>query len=169
VDWDKRKKEFEELVRDAKSRKKGYDCMIPVSGGKDSTWQVVRCLEYGLKPLAFTQKVPLRTKLGQQNLDNLVALGVDHIEYQVSPKVEAKFVKEAFMKMGSVGLPMHMAMYRMSLNMAAKFDIPYVIWGENSAAMFNDILYIAICIGNPTEPIFIKASFTNLASTFGLT
>src|SRR5207253_10064873 len=64
-------------LANAKRRSTGYDCVIPVSGGKDSTWQVVTCLEHGLKPLAVTWKTPARTDIGSANLANLVRLGVE--------------------------------------------------------------------------------------------
>ena len=133
IDWIEREKTFVKVIENAKSRSKGYDCIVPVSGGKDSTWQVVKCLEYGLNPLAVTWKTPARTKLGQENLDNLVGLGVDHIEYQVNPKVEAKFLLEALEKYGATAIPMHMAMFNITLKVAVRFDIPLVVWGENSA------------------------------------
>ena len=72
IDWSAKLRKFEAIVESAKAHPSPYDCLIPVSGGKDSTWQVVKCLEYGLNPLCITQKVPLRTELGQRNLDNLV-------------------------------------------------------------------------------------------------
>ena len=67
------KKKFSNLVKKIlkKNSKNNYDCLIPVSGGKDSTWQVKKCLDYGLTPLAMTWKCPSRTKLGQSNLNNL--------------------------------------------------------------------------------------------------
>ena len=58
------------------------------AGGKDSTWQVLKCLELGLKPLAVTWRPPGRTKIGQENLDNLIRLGVDHVDYSINPNVE---------------------------------------------------------------------------------
>ena len=54
IDWAARERAFDAVVANAKSRSTGYDCLIPVSGGKDSTWQVVKCLEAGLNPLAVT-------------------------------------------------------------------------------------------------------------------
>jgi N-acetyl sugar amidotransferase len=107
--------------------------LIPVSGGKDSTWQVIKCLEYGLRPLAVTWKTPARTELGRANLENLVRLGVDHIDYQVSPSVEKKFMLESLKKYGSTAIPMHMALFNIPLTIAARFEIPLVVWGENSA------------------------------------
>ena len=72
--------DFRTLADGGNGAPRGYDCLMPVSGGKDSTWQIVKCLELGLKPLAVTWKTPARTAIGQRNLDNLVALGVDHID-----------------------------------------------------------------------------------------
>ena len=133
IDWSERKSKFVQVVHDAKARCKGYDCLIPVSGGKDSTWQVIKCLEYDLNPLAVTWKTPARTQLGQENLDNLVSLGVDHIDYQVNPKVEAKFLLKALEKYGATAIPQHMAIFSIPLKIAVRFEIPIVVWGENSA------------------------------------
>jgi N-acetyl sugar amidotransferase len=133
IDWAGREKNFREVVARAKSRSRGYDCLIPVSGGKDSTWQVVQCLENGLHPLAVTWKTPARTELGARNLANLVSLGVDHIDYQVNPKVEKKFLTRALARSGSTAIPMHMALFNIPLKIAVRFDIPLVVWGENSA------------------------------------
>ena len=133
IDWINRENLFSKVVQNAKSRSKGYDCIVPVSGGKDSTWQVVKCLEYGLNPLGVTWRTPARTILGQDNLDNLVSLGVDHIDYTINPKVEAKFLLESLEKYGATAIPMHMAMFSIPTKIATQFDIPLVVWGENSA------------------------------------
>lgn len=133
IDWNKREKSFQKVVKYAKSKSSGYDCLIPVSGGKDSTWQVVKCLEYGLNPLCYTWRPPGRTKLGQENLNNLIQLNVDHIDYSISPEIERKFSLTTFKEMGSVAIPMHMAIFNLAPNLAIKFNIPLIIWGENSA------------------------------------
>ena len=137
IDWASRAAAFALVVRGAQQRSHGYDCLIPVSGGKDSTWQVVTCLERGLKPLAVTWKTPARTSIGAQNLANLVSLGVDHIDYQVSPAVERKFLKEALVRYGSTAIPMHLAMFNIPLRLAVALRIPLVVWGENSALEYG--------------------------------
>ena len=71
-----------------KVKNRDWDCVIPVSGGKDSTWQVVKALQYQLKPLCVTWKTPARSSHGQRNIDNLISLGVDHIDFSINPKVE---------------------------------------------------------------------------------
>lgn len=133
IDWEQRERIFRQVAQNAQARSKGYDCLIPVSGGKDSTWQVVKCLEYRLNPLAVTWKTPARTEIGARNLANLINLGVDHIDYQVNPKVEKKFLYLSFLRYGTTAIPMHMALFNIPLKIAVRFDIPLVVWGENSA------------------------------------
>lgn len=139
IDWEARSRAFSQVVANARSRASGHDCLIPVSGGKDSTWQVARCLEAGLNPLAVTWKTPARTAIGQRNLDNLVSLGVDHIDYQINPKVERRFVLAALERFGDPGIPMHMALFNIPLTIAARFRIPLVVWGENSAFEYGTV------------------------------
>jgi N-acetyl sugar amidotransferase len=133
IDWTARARAFAAVAEHARTRSTGYDCVIPVSGGKDSTWQVVTCLEHGLNPLAVTWKTPARTAIGARNLENLIALGVDHVDYQVNPGVERAFMLKAYERCGSTGIPMHMALFAIPLKIAVAFGIPLVVWGENSA------------------------------------
>ena len=137
VDWKARESEFRSIVEKVKAHSGGYDCLIPVSGGKDSTWQVVECLRYGLTPLAVTWKSPARTPIGARNLANLVRLGVDHIDYQINPKIERVFMLEAFRRYGSTAIPMHMAIFSIPLRVASGFKIPLIVWGENSAIEYG--------------------------------
>lgn len=133
------KKKFKLLLKKTLKNKKdnNYDCLIPVSGGKDSTWQVVKCLENNLVPLAVTWKCPSRTKLGQHNLDNLVSLGVDHFDVTINPRIERKLIYKTFCKDGSAAIPMHLAIFNLTNRIATNFKIPLIIWGENSAKEYG--------------------------------
>lgn len=133
IDWARREQLFAEVAREARTSASGYDCVIPVSGGKDSTWQVVKCLEHGLTPLAVTWKTPGRTRIGQRNLDNLIQLGVDHIDYKVNSETEKKFMRAAFERFGATAIPMHMAIFNIPVSLAVRSRIPLIVWGENSA------------------------------------
>jgi N-acetyl sugar amidotransferase len=139
VNWKERKHEFKKLISKIKSKNLRYDCIIPVSGGKDSTWQTIKCLEYGLNPLTVTWKSPQRTTIGKNNLDNLISLGVDHIDWTVNPKIEKKLTLESYKKFGAIAIPMHLAMFNIPVLIASKFNIPYVIWGENSAVEYGNL------------------------------
>ena len=138
IDWQKRCDSFSKVAENAKAQNSPYDCLIPVSGGKDSTWQTIVCLEHGLRPLCVTWKPPSRTSLGQENLDNLISLGVDHIDYSINPEVEKKFMLKTFEESGSPAIPMHLAIFHIPLRIAVNFRIPLVIWGENSAFEYGD-------------------------------
>jgi N-acetyl sugar amidotransferase len=133
IDWNGRRASFQALAGAARSRAKDYDCVIPVSGGKDSFWQVVTCREHGLRPLCVTYRFPRRSALGEANLRRLVALGVDHEELVLDPGVERAFIAKAFREVGISGLVAHMAIYAWPLRVAVERDIPLVVYGENSA------------------------------------
>lgn len=133
INWAQREAAFAKLVQRVKDQNAEYDCVIPVSGGKDSIWQVRKCLEYGLHPLAITWKTPARTKLGQKNLDALIALGVDHIDFQVNPKVERRFIYETLNRFGSTAIPMHFSLFAVPTRLAVQMSIPLIVWGENAA------------------------------------
>lgn len=137
VDWSARADRFRDVVAQARSRERSYDCLIPVSGGKDSTWQTVTCLEAGLHPLAVTWRPPGRTQLGEVNLRNLVELGVDHVDFSINPRVERAFTLRAFERYGSTALPMHMAIFNVPLAVAARYDVQLVVWGEDSAVEYS--------------------------------
>ena len=66
IDWKSRHKDLLALIGGVKKKSTTWDCIIPVSGGKDSTWQVIKALEYGLKPLCVTWRTPARNALGQK-------------------------------------------------------------------------------------------------------
>lgn len=132
IDWPARAKAFEEIVTDAKNSSSGYDCIVPVSGGKDSWYQVIKAREYGLKVLGITWRTPARTKIGQDNLDQMIkCLGIDHIDFTIDPDVERRFMKAAYERLGATGLPMHMALFAIPIRLAVQMRIPLIVWGEN--------------------------------------
>jgi N-acetyl sugar amidotransferase len=137
VDWEERRRAFAAIAEDARGRARDWDCVIPVSGGKDSHWQTLTCLEFGLKPLAVTWRTPGRNALGERNLRNLVELGVDHVDVAVNPEVERRFLVNAFERLGTTAIPMHLAIFNIPTRLAVQLGIPLVVWGENSALEYE--------------------------------
>lgn len=138
IDWVKRKKNLEDTLdkfRDKSGLK--YDCLVPVSGGKDSTWQIHTLLEYGMNPLAYTFKCAYRTDLGKRNLQNLINLGVSHIDFSVNPRAEKKFMLKSLELNGSPSISEHMGQFAATLKLAIAFEIPLVVYGENSALEYG--------------------------------
>jgi N-acetyl sugar amidotransferase len=131
-DWTARTAMFHRVAEHAKTRSVGYDCLVALSGGKHSMRQLVTCLEAGLKPLAVTCKSPGRTALGASNLEDLVKLGVDHIDYEINPEIEKRFMLAALTRFGDPGIPMRTALVGIPLTIAVRFRIPLIVWGDRS-------------------------------------
>jgi hypothetical protein len=64
-------------------------------------------------------------------------LGVDHIDFSVNPEIEKKFMLTTFKKAGSPAIPMHLALFNIPLQIAVSWNIPLVVWGENSAVEYG--------------------------------
>ena len=99
IKWSSRKKVFLKIIKKTKKNRSFYDCVIPVSGGKDSTWQVLTALNYNLNPLCVTWRSPSRNEIGKKNLENLINLGVDHIDLTVNPHIQKYFTLKTFKKL----------------------------------------------------------------------
>lgn len=131
IDWEKRKQEFQVLVDYYKSLRAPYDCVIPVSGGKDSTYQVIRALEYGLRPLAVTATTDDLSSIGRRNLDNIAAIGVDHIEVTVNKQLRRKINAYTLEEIGDISWAEHITIFTIPVRIAVQMAIPLIIWGEN--------------------------------------
>ena len=135
IDWEEREKEFAKIVDHYKlpEGKIGYDCLIPVSGGKDSTYQAyVMKKIYGMNPLCVCFETTSVTEVGQKNLDNISKMGIDVIHFKKNSIVYKKMVIESFKKIGDEMWPNHIGIFTVPIMIAVKFKIPLVVWGENS-------------------------------------
>ena len=84
-----------------------------------------------MRPLAITWKTPARTLLGEQNLNALKSIGVDHIDFSINPKIINLIRKKSFIKFGDSSYVDHLCIYNLIPNIAIKFKVPLVVWGEN--------------------------------------
>lgn len=132
IDWESRKNEFSDIVAQVKSKKGYYDCIIPVSGGKDSHYQVIKAMEHGLHPLAVNVAPCDPTEIGKHNLENIGRLGCDLIRVNPNPRVRARLNKYALEKVGDISWPEHKLIFTVPFNLAREKGIDLIIWGENS-------------------------------------
>ncbi len=149
VDWDARRQELLDLVeRYRNTSGSNWDCIVPVSGGKDSTFQVVRMLQLGLNPLCVTATTCDLTEIGRKNIENLKNLGVDYIEFSANPVIRRKLNRIGLTQVGDISWPEHVAIFTVPVRAAVQYQVPLIIWGENSqneyggpaAASENNIL-----------------------------
>ncbi|MCO7570714.1 N-acetyl sugar amidotransferase [Pseudomonas chlororaphis] len=149
VDWDQRKKELT-VILDKYKNKTGdnWDCIVPVSGGKDSTYQVIRMLQLGLNPLCVTSTTCDLSEIGRKNIENLKHLGVDYVEMSPNPRIRAKLNRIGLTQVGDIAWPEHVGIFTIPVRAAVQFNIPLIVWGENSqneyggpaAAASNNVL-----------------------------
>lgn len=133
VDWDARRRELDAILDRYRSRDgRNWDCIVPVSGGKDSTYQVVRMLQLGMNPLCVTSTTCDLSALGRANLDNIRRLGVDAIEVSPNPLVRAKLNRIGLVQVGDISWPEHVGIFTIPIRVAVQFGVPLIIWGENS-------------------------------------
>ncbi len=133
VNWEERKKELRDILDKYKVKdSSNYDCIVPVSGGKDSHFQVIKMLEFGMNPLCITATTDHLTELGRKNIENIKRLGCDYIEVSVNPVVRRKINKFALREVGDISWPEHVTIFTIPIRIAVKLKVPLIIWGENA-------------------------------------
>jgi N-acetyl sugar amidotransferase len=148
VDWDERQRDLERLVDRYRAPGNDYDCLIPVSGGKDSHYQVLRMLELGARPLCVTATTDMLSSIGRRNIENIKRLGVDYIEVTTNPVVRRKINRLALREVGDISWPEHVTIFTVPVRIAVQMGIRLIVWGENpqneyggpAAASENNVL-----------------------------
>lgn len=135
TNWDVRFEELKNLCDKYRGSKgSGYDCIIAVSGGKDSHFQTHVMKELmGMNPLLVTveDNFPM-TEAGVHNLKNISEeFGCDIISFKPNIKVQKKLMRKTFEKYGMPNWYIDRLIYTYPIHMAVKFQIPLVIYGEN--------------------------------------
>lgn len=131
-EWKRRRKVFEKIVSSIKkNNKSNYDCIIAVSGGKDSYYQAHVIKEYGLKPLLITYNGNNFSKEGTYNRDRMKKVfDADHLVISPSQDVLIKLNRLGFKKVGDMNWHNHTGILTVPMQYAVRFKIPYVIYGE---------------------------------------
>lgn len=132
IDWDERLKM---LLKDVEKyrRSSGYECIIPVSGGKDSYYQthfVINKLK--LKPLLVTYNGNNYLEEGWRNLLNMKEVfNVDHIIISPSIDLLKRFNLLGFTKTGDMNWHAHCGIFTAPVQVAVNYNIPLMFWGEH--------------------------------------
>lgn len=132
IDWADRYRQLQDIAARYRSKNGSWDCVVPVSGGKDSTFQVVRIKELGLNPLCVTASTCSLSAIGRKNIENIKRLGVDLLEFSPNPIVRAKLNRIGLQQVGDISWPEHVGIFSIPVAVATKYQIPLIVWGENS-------------------------------------
>jgi N-acetyl sugar amidotransferase len=125
-----------------KRRKKGaYDCIVGVSGGKDSTRQAHWVRDrLGLRPLLVCAAYPPKqmTEIGANNLSNLIEMGFDMIVATPAPQTASQLALKSFIQFGNVNKSTEMSLFSTVPRLAIDLGINMIFWGENPALQVGD-------------------------------
>ena len=143
VDWYERKKELEEIVAFGKeNNQSGYDCIIGVSGGKDSKRQAFYVKDVlKMNPLLVCLSYPPEqiTKRGVDNVSNMISHGFDCVMINPAPQVWKKLMKKGFMEFTNWCKSTELSLFSSVPRLAIAYQIPLIWWGENAALQLGDL------------------------------
>lgn len=134
INWDERKKDLDKLVEQYRGKYE-YDCIIPFSGGKDSTFTLLYLMrEYKIKPLVvqFNHGF-MREKLKQNNEKTFKQLGVDVLSFTPNWKIVKRLMLEALIRKGDFCWHCHTGIFSYPMQVAIKYNTPLIFWGEPSS------------------------------------
>jgi N-acetyl sugar amidotransferase len=131
-DWSKREQELIGILDKYRSNSGNFDCVVPVSGGKDGSY-VAHTLKhkYGMNPLAITVAPPLPLELGDQNLNNFINSGYNHIHIHTDIDMMRKLNKLGFIEKGLPYFGWLVAIQSAVIRTALNFNIPLLFYGED--------------------------------------
>lgn len=147
VDWKSRREQLEIILEKAKleNQNQEYDCLVPISGGKDSTFQLhVLVKEFGMRPLAVTFSHNWFSAVGIYNLFNaLEVFDVDHIMLTPKRGLINRLAKKSLSKIGDACWHCHAGVGAFPLRVARDYGIKLIIWGESVAESSSRGTYAA--------------------------
>ena len=163
IDWDARKRELDAIVAEAKARNGRWDVLIPVSFGKDSSyqaWYAVKVL--GLRPLLMRYNhMGMRPGIERNKIRVLKALGVECVEFYPNWNVVRETMRESLLRKGDSCWACHTGVYAAPMHIAIERDIPLILWGE--AANTQQMWF------NKTDKEVVGAERFNRAANLGMT
>ena len=133
VDWNERKMELHSIITQARQRNGQYDCIVPFSGGKDSTyqlWYIVTQLR--LRPLVVRYNHwGMRPGVERNNVRTFKRLGVEVLDFRPNWRVVTASMLESLTRKGDSCWHCHTGVYSFPMHMALRFKTPLIFWGES--------------------------------------
>lgn len=138
IDFEERKLELTKLCDEIRNKNK-FDCIVPVSGGKDSTYVAHKMkYEYGLRVLTVTVTPPLETSIIQENLNSFLAIGgFDNIKVTPNPKIMKEINKKGLIEQGRPLLGWTTCLNTTMLQLATSLNVPLIMFGEEGESEYG--------------------------------
>jgi len=144
INWASRKDEFLEIISNIKKTNKnreGYDCIVPWSGGKDSTYIALRLkFEFGLNPLLVTFSPLVPNEVGVYNREIVLKKGFDNYFFRPNQKVAKILSKRFFIERGNPKVAWDAGINSLPVRMALKFNIKNIFYAENGESEYGGLV-----------------------------
>ena len=132
MNWSAREEELVNLLDKHRSTNGNFDCIVPVSGGKDGSYVAHQLKhKYGMNPLAVTVRPALSLEIGDQNLSNFIQSGYNHMHISCNPIVLDRLNKYGFFEKGFPYYGWLIAIMTAVIKTAVNFKIPLIFYGED--------------------------------------
>ena len=131
IDWDARMTEFDKILEHVRG-KHDYDCIVPFSGGKDSTftlWYLVTQKKLKCLAVRFDHGF-YRPQVEKNNLRTFRQLGVDVLQFVPNWQVVKKLMFASLQRRGDFCWHCHTGIFSYPMWVSLEKNIPLVIWGE---------------------------------------
>lgn len=129
IDWSERREALQRIIESLKKNIDGYDCVCPSSGGKDSTFQALKLIELGARPLVVTATTCMLTEIGLANIRNLARYATT-VEHTPNLRVRALLNRLGLELVGDGNLPEHYSIFATPWRIAKQFGIGALFYGE---------------------------------------
>jgi N-acetyl sugar amidotransferase len=138
IDWDARRGEFLEYVERFRPESGPYDCLVPWSGGKDSSAIAYKLkFEFGLNPLLVTFSPLLPNDIAVHNREQLINCGFDHVMVRPNQKVSRQLARRFFEERGNPKIHWDAGINAIPVQMAVKYKIPLVFYAEHGESEYG--------------------------------
>jgi N-acetyl sugar amidotransferase len=136
INWKKRQSEFFKLIKTSKN--KNYDCIVPVSGGKDGSYVAYTLKhKFGLNPLTVTVRPPLETQIGKKNLENFISSGFEHVQISTDDEFRRDLDKMGLVIKGFPYFGWLISIHTAILRVAVSLGINFIIYAEDGEVEYG--------------------------------
>ncbi len=138
INWISRQEELKKILENEKKRNQIYDCIVPVSGGKDGSYVSYKLKnDYNIRPLTITVRPPLESEIGSKNLKSFINSGYDHIHFSPNQKTMKYLNKFGFIEKGFPYYGWLIAIHTVILRFAVNFNISLIFYGEDGEVEYG--------------------------------
>ena len=138
IDWERRKDEFLSFIEPYRSKDGSWDCIVPWSGGKDSSSIGYKLkYEFGMNPLLVTFSPQLPTEIGMHNREALIQAGLDHVFFRPNQKIHRRLARRFFIERGNHKVAWDAGINTIPVQAAVNLNTPLIFYAEHGESEYG--------------------------------